>query len=203
MRRIELRQSIDENIVQTSPTRYDGTRIMKLIDLTCNHCGAPLEVPAKTRFLSCTYCQSRLAVRTSGGAAYTEVLDDIASNTDRMADDLEAIRTEKEIERLDREWQMTRQGLLTHDKDGNAHLPNRAASVGGGVIAIIFGALWMVFASSMGAPGIFPLFGLVFIGFAVVSMFSGVSKSSRYSDAKRRYEDQRRDAIRKLSEDGS
>ena len=39
----------------------------KLLNLSCNHCGAPLQVPEETKYLTCTYCSSRLQVEHSGG----------------------------------------------------------------------------------------------------------------------------------------
>ena len=50
--------------------------------------------------------------------------------------------------------------------------PGRGPSVLGGIGALAaaaFGVLWMAFAGSMGAPAPFVLFGLVFVGMAVVS----------------------------------
>ncbi len=48
---------------------------MRVISLTCDKCRAPLEIPAKTEFVTCTYCSSRLAVQRSGNAVDTEVLE--------------------------------------------------------------------------------------------------------------------------------
>ena len=40
----------------------------------------------------------------------------------------------------------------------------------GGIIAVIFGIFWTITAASMGAPPIFPLFGVLFIAIAVVNI---------------------------------
>ena len=63
------------------------------LKLTCNQCGASLEVPEETRFLTCTACSSQLEVHRSGSTAYTEVLEAV-----------EPVRVELELEKLDREW---------------------------------------------------------------------------------------------------
>jgi len=50
--------------------------------------------------------------------------------------------------------------------------PGRGPSmmgVFGGVIAIIFGIFWTVTASSMGAPLMFPIFGILFIAAAIAN----------------------------------
>ena len=66
---------------------------MKHIYLTCNKCGASLEVPEATRFLTCTACSSQLEVHRSGSTAYTEVLEAV-----------EPVKLDLELEKLDREW---------------------------------------------------------------------------------------------------
>jgi len=170
---------------------------MKVLSVTCNNCGGPLEVPKKVRFVNCGYCSSRLEIRQSGGAVYSEVLEKIEQNTERIADDLEAIKAQNEIERLDREWQMGMDRYKARNQDGEYSVPNSAGSVIGGVIAIGFGIFWMGMASGIGAPGIFPLFGLVFIGVAFFGMVSGVSKSSAYQRAHDEYQSKRRKLMKK------
>ena len=65
--------------------------------------------------------------------------------------------------------------------------PGRGPSMMGGVGAVfaaIFGVIWMAAAAGMGAPPIFPLFGLVFIGMAVagaVYNFKNATGKNRYS----------------------
>lgn len=66
---------------------------MTTLALTCNQCGASLEVPEETRFLTCTACSSQLEVHRSGSTAYTEVLEAV-----------EPVKVELELEKLDREW---------------------------------------------------------------------------------------------------
>lgn len=40
----------------------------------------------------------------------------------------------------------------------------------GGIIAVIFGVFWTITAASMGAPTLFPLFGLLFIAAAIANI---------------------------------
>ncbi|MGQ9778577.1 MAG: zinc-ribbon domain-containing protein [Bacillota bacterium] len=51
----------------------------------------------------------------------------------------------------------------------------------GGIVAAVFGVIWTVGAISMGAPSIFPLFGLVFIvaalGGAVYNFYNAASRN--------------------------
>lgn len=44
----------------------------------------------------------------------------------------------------------------------------------GGVFALLFGIFWISTAVSMGAPAVFPLFGLLFIAIAAWTIFSSL-----------------------------
>ena len=66
---------------------------MELITLSCNQCGAPLEAPPSARFLTCAHCGSRLSVQRTGSAYYTEVMEQVATNTAQIATRVEALDT--------------------------------------------------------------------------------------------------------------
>lgn len=54
----------------------------------------------------------------------------------------------------------------------------------GSVVGILFGIFWTVMAASMGAPGIFPLFGVLFVLIGVVQAvynFKNATGDNRYS----------------------
>ena len=54
----------------------------------------------------------------------------------------------------------------------------------GSVIAVIFGIFWTITAASMGAPGIFPLFGVLFVILGIVQAvynFKNATGKNRYS----------------------
>ena len=66
--------------------------------------------------------------------------------------------------------------------------PGRGPSMMGGIgsiFAAVFGLIWTCGAASMGAPGFFLLFGVVFIGIGVVNAvysFKNATGENRYSD---------------------
>ena len=173
---------------------------MKLLSLNCNKCGAPLDVPGKVRYLTCQYCSAKLSVQRSNGAAYTEVLEDIDERTEKIADDVETIKLQNRLERLDREWNGWRVGYMIRGKDGEYSIPTMAGSMVGGLFVAAFGVVWIIFAFSMGAPVFFPLFGVIFIAFALFGTITVSRKARAYKDHQRRYESERRDAIRELDE---
>ena len=156
---------------------------MKITKVCCQGCGADLEVDELIRFVTCNYCNARLEIVHDKTTTHSKVLEKIERQTEEMADDLKVIRLQNELEKLDREWAMKSESLMVTSKNGVKSKPSKAASVGGGVFAILFGVLWMIMAASMGAPGIFPLFGLLFIGFAIFGMTKGGAKAGDYQAA--------------------
>lgn len=171
---------------------------MELLSVSCNHCGAPLEVPPGANYVTCAHCGSRLAVKRTGSAVYTELLEKLDQKTDVMTRQLAEIAYRSELERLDREWEATRRTFLTTDKQGNTHEPNALGARIGGGIAVVFGLFWTLLATGMaaGAPGdgpfglvaCFPIFGLVIVGFGVWMFVKGPVQAQRYEDAKRDYQ---------------
>ncbi len=120
---------------------------MRVLSVTCNHCGAPLEVPKKAKFVTCSFCSSRLAVHHSGNAVYTEVLESIEQKTAEIAEDVETIKHQNDLERLDREWMMGKQQFMVRGKHGEYRVPSTAGSVIGMVLAGGFGLFWMSMAA--------------------------------------------------------
>lgn len=165
---------------------------MHVVTLNCNHCGAPLEVPAKTRFVTCAYCASRLQIHQSGNAVYSEVLEAIGQRTEKMAQDLETIKLQNEVEQLDRQWQLDLDRYKVRDREGHYQVPNRAGSLVGAVVGVVFGLFWIVFTLGAGAPGVFPLFGLLFIVLAIVGGVKAAGKADAYERGRTSYEIRRR-----------
>jgi DNA-directed RNA polymerase subunit RPC12/RpoP len=125
---------------------------MRLVSLTCNQCGAPLEVPEKVQFVTCAYCSARLTIHHSGNAVYSESLDEIEKRTAEIADDLETIKLQNELESLDRQWMLDRERYKVKGEDGHYSVPGQAGSIVAMVVAAGFGLFWTVGAASMGAP---------------------------------------------------
>ena len=169
----------------------------QVTSVACNHCGAPLDIAPTTNFVTCAYCGYKLQVHRSANLVYTEVLESIDQRTQRMEQDLSQIKRQNELERLDREWAMTRDSMLVRDKDGSTREPSAFGSDVGGVVAIVAGVIWTVFVlSDNHAPAPMALFGVVFILAGFFGMIGGIAKAARYQDAQRRYEQQREFLLR-------
>ncbi|HET6573820.1 MAG TPA: hypothetical protein VFG68_09480 [Fimbriiglobus sp.] len=160
---------------------------MPVESVSCNNCGAPLEVGPWTNYVTCGHCGSRLVVKRTGSSLYTEILEEIDRKTDAMARQLAELRYNAELERIDREWEHERQGFLSTDKHGNKHEPNTFVAIFFGVVLIGFGLFFAVTAGSIGAPFFVPLFGLAFSGFGVYILVTGPAKAREFQLAREAY----------------
>ncbi|QDV84059.1 hypothetical protein [Stieleria sp.] len=182
---------------------------MKVISLNCNHCGAPLDVPAKARFATCGFCEAKLAIEHVGNSYSTTVLDELKETTAQIAKDVAEIKSSSEIKELDSRWQQERLSHMVTGKHGHQSLPTKTGAVAGGVMVAVFGLFWTIMAtgisgagSRMGAPGvfrIFPLFGVLFIAFGVFMAFRIYSRADTYERANQQYLSKRRQLAREQS----
>jgi hypothetical protein len=175
---------------------------VKVLTLTCNQCGAPLEVPAKTRSLTCTFCASQLEVHRSGGAAYTEVLKPLQQRTDQVAEDMETVKLTLELEKLDRRWMQKRKSLVLQ----NGQVPTKDRALFALWIPAIIGivgisvALGIAITSaddtalSTGIP-VFIFWGIgpIVLGVSLHAFLS--QKAEAYKLAKQRYDRRRRELL--------
>lgn len=63
---------------------------------------------------------------------------------------------------------------------------------------VVFGLFWTITAAGMGAPGFFPLLGLVLIGFGVAGGWAAPQKSKAFQARKERYEANRVKVLNEL-----
>ncbi len=170
--------------------------MVELISLSCNHCGAPIDVPKVSKFVTCEHCNSRLKIQSSGSATYTEVLEvieEIKERNDEIAEDLEIIKTQNEIERLDRDWDRWREKQLSRDEDGNTHEPSTIGSIVGAAVIGVGGIMFAGFSDGGGA-----LISLGAIAFAIIFAIYGINHASTFNKSKRRYKRERKQLVRRL-----
>ncbi len=183
---------------------------MNIRALTCGHCGAPLDVPTGMSFLTCGHCGSRLKVVHTGNAVYTEVLEQISSHTRVMAGNLELLRLQNELERLDREWLIEREKYGGNPGTGAETAISGCAGVGGaamsGSVALI-GIVGLVVAKQYGAPTVLLLiagaFVLLFLTLAVIFATGGassISSASAFRKAEAVYHQRREGIVSRLEQ---
>jgi hypothetical protein len=160
--------------------------------VACNHCGAPLDVGADTRFVTCAHCGAKLQVHRTGSSMYTQVLEAIDQRTARMEQDLDVIRRQNEVERLDREWMLRREQYFDRNKDGVTSPPSAVGSAIGGIVGVLFGIVWISIVTTTGGPGFVAAVGVLVILVAIVSSLGGISRATRYQNQERMYEENRR-----------
>ena len=194
--------------------------------LSCNNCGAPLDVSPGMNYVTCAHCRSRLAVHRTPSLYYTEVLEQLDERTGRIAEDLAAVKAETEVERVDREWQIEREKYRESDGYGTSTLPSTWRTVVGviaGVAVVGFTLFIITFAMDRSSPtggsfspapavpsglpgsagglsldGIFVLFGVLVIAMAIIGVVMLVINTTRYSSAETEYKQRRKEAVRRI-----
>ncbi len=165
--------------------------------VNCNNCGAPLEVGEATKYATCGFCGSQLEIRRSGGALYSDVLQTVSHRTAAIAVDLETIRLQNELERLDREWMLERDAYTVRDGQGGGRRPGIAGGVAVLVFGLFFGFSWIAGTMAAGLPFV-ALFGLVAIGVALAVGIPILSKAGAYERAEAAYRSRRHSLLREL-----
>jgi len=113
------------------------------------------------------------------------------STSDDSSAEIDELRRSNAIAELDREWAMERENYMISGRYGRRYLPTTGGSVVGAVVISVFALVWMLTAWQAGAPGIFPLFGVIFIVAGIGSALNGSSKAQQYRDAESRYQSRR------------
>ena len=169
---------------------------MKVTALSCGKCGAPLSVPERTTFLTCTFCGSRLEVHREGGAAYTAVLE-------KLADDLETVKLQNELERVDREYADALAEVSTAEHGKKLAATPKGMFVGLGFFVVVFAVIWIGASIAMGAPFFFPLFGVGFIVFTFFVLRHGSRAHDRALALRAEHEKRRAELVARLAERGT
>lgn len=171
---------------------------METLSVRCNHCGAPLEVAEKTRFVTCQFCHSSLEVKRNESSLFTEEVTKIAENTGRMAESLEVMTLQNEIEQLDREWGIDQVNHMVPGRTG----PRPPGNPIFGLAFTIFFAVvcfgMASFAGSFGAPGVFQLVPIGMGIFALIGGVMGMVKGQSRDESQSRYQQRRAELTRQL-----
>jgi Short C-terminal domain len=121
---------------------------------------------------------------------------------------LEEMKLENTVARLDREWQLARERYMIAGQYGNRYIPSRGVSVLMGVVVTGFGIFWIAMAMSItsnmpGIGGAFPCFGVIFILFGVGMSIYSFSKATQYEEEYQRYQQRRAELLAGRSEERS
>lgn len=145
---------------------------MDTLSVRCNHCGAPLQVSDATRFVTCQFCHSSLEVKRTESSIFTEEVAKIAANTGKMAESLEVIALQNEIEKLDREWGIEQMNSMVPSRRGPRPPGNPWFGL---VFTIFFAAVCFSMASLTSSQHVPGIFFFVPVGMGLFALFAGIS----------------------------
>lgn len=170
---------------------------MKLLSLTCSQCSGPLDIGRGASLVQCGYCGSRLRVEHDGPDLRAVPADDSAAAPLPLNGARELL---DQLDLMDREWQYSREQFLASGRHGRQSIPTVLGSVVGMGVGGLFALFWTVSALRMGAPAIFPLFGLVFLGFILFGGVHSMKKASGYQQARADFEQRRRRILEQIQD---
>lgn len=169
---------------------------MELERLTCSSCGAGLQVPAGIEVVNCRHCGSSLKVQRTDSVVFTELLQSVKQQTDRLEQTTELLKIQNDILQLDRDWDLQSEKLMIRGKHGHTSPPSLVGAIFIGTVGTGFGVFWTTLVATSGAPSFMVGFGMLFIGVAIVSSIAMFVKSIKYKELQRDY-DQRRDELQR------
>ena len=171
---------------------------MSLVSMACNECGAPLSVPATTKFLNCGHCGAQLKVQRNESASYTEALDELSSSNERIEhsgqrieEDIAELKRKANVAEVDRLWALERERHYVNGKHGHRSIPTQGGAIAGGVVVAFMGGFLLIASSASDLP---PILGVLLIAIGLVGVWFYYNKASAYLSAKARYKKRRRQA---------
>ncbi len=169
---------------------------MQTETVTCGGCGAPLSIPDNVEYVACRFCQAQLHVQRNQSVVFTEVLQSLQKQTERLADNTDVLRLQNEIAMLDREWDQKSSELMIRGKHGRVSVPDKTSAVVGGIFLTLFGLFWTVMAGAMFPP--MALFGILFIIFGVISCVKVHTNAERFETLQATHQHQRNELLNRL-----
>ncbi len=127
--------------------------------------------------------------------AKSAVLGRSAAGSPQPDDHTKAIHLEHELARLDREWMLERASYMVTSRYGARSIPSQGGSIVVGVLIGAFGLVWTISAASLGAPSMFPVFGVLFILVGIGNSVHSFMKAGAYQHAEQAYQQRRAEVL--------
>lgn len=168
---------------------------IELQKLSCNSCGAPLEVLQSANFATCNHCSTQLAIRRTSTATFTEQLEGLATRQAELQERLRIAELDNQIARIDLEWQCEREQYLVGGNGGANQEPTETMPL----IGLIFGfvGVVMLLASILAIEWLGP--GLILVAFGLIYYCWGTAKVRGFKNAETRYQQKRKYLTRERS----
>src|SRR6478736_7918389 len=97
---------------------------MKITKVCCQSCGADLQIDETIRYVTCNYCNAQLEVIHDATVTHTKQLERLERTTDQLANKLQVLELQNDLEQLDSEWEKFREATLTRDDNGQLREPS-------------------------------------------------------------------------------
>lgn len=170
---------------------------MRVISLSCDHCGGPLDVPLRAKYVTCGFCDTRLTVESTGNTHFTRTLDQIDRTTREIARDVKDIK--RQLDELDDQWRGSQRKYEIKSRPDIHRVPNPYEAVGFGAVGIVVAIVVFGISAAAGEPaGI--VVGLVFGVGAALVLGINLQKCTRYKRSRREYEFGRRKLMKQMYE---
>jgi len=137
---------------------------MKLFTLSCQHCGAPLEVPARISLFKCLCCASQLHVQWVDSIAHAEEFEDSAPAASHLIRTPEQHAIEEEIALLDDAWRLIRTRFMVPGHDGLLSVPVKEKTLISCGIGVLFGCAALATGIAIGLNDILRYPGSLLLG---------------------------------------
>ncbi len=161
--------------------------------LSCNACGAALEVQPATQYTSCAACDAQLEILRSGAAIYSLVQRSQPPQSPKQQSD-----PQKELDLLDKAWQGNLHKYQYKNRYGQIVSP--AASIYMGLVALVVSIVIAVSAWQKAASFSFMAICMLLMALLIWNTISQHYKQRAYAEAKQRYESQRAALVYKMSQ---
>ena len=175
---------------------------MDLERLTCSSCGAALQVPEGVDLVNCRHCGSSLKIRRTDSVVFTEMLQSVKEQADRLEQTTEQLQVQYEMDQLDRDWERESAQLMVRGKYGHTSRPSKFGAVLIGSMGTAFGIFWTGQVASHSGPKPLVAFGMIFVLLAIGSSISMFVKAIQYERQQEYYESRRRELLVRLATAG-
>lgn len=160
---------------------------MKVITLSCNQCGAPLEVSKRAQYVTCNFCTARLQIKHEDGSSWTEEVEELRS-------EVKNLKTREAVREYDQRWVEARKQYMNRNKKGEYSAPSKFEAT----LIFLFFSIPLSISQFFRSESHF--MGYLVITLGVIYTLVQYAKADRFSKAKARYWDGRRRLLEKLRE---
>lgn len=109
------------------------------------------------------------------------------------------LQRQNAVAQLDREWESERVQYMLRGGYGSRSVPTESGSIFGTIFCVGIGIVWVILGftltsslhSSRTPSAIFPVFGVFFVVFGIVSGINSYAKAGQYREAEQRYQQKR------------